>query len=477
MQEIFRQMAGEQARNAVNVSLWSRLLLFRMGTSLGFALFAFSLLLYRSHRERPVFAIWSYPFFALVALTYLGLAFWILRMLSAGRRTNWAPRTKGAIVSFDLGILLWGVAYFISTMEDNKNAGRLTDLNLVGSTVPVAAILEWLALCLWALATLLAIRPKLAARHGNVVVSVAATVFTLLALEGGLRVYLAIFPVTEGFPTYAGELWTRRYVSLNSEGFRDVEHSKVADPSVHRLLVVGDSYAYGEGIKRTEERFGEQLSGRLTRATRESWVSLNASKGGTNTLDHIEFLRKMLLYRPQLVVLLYVFNDIEYLHPVVPDLRASKYSPLGVLYSNSYLFQQIYMLFIRASAAGQADPVTVYEDDQLVSRHVADIKRFVALAEDNGARAFVVPVDPSTARPGGPRPGHRNFVRLAEQAGVPIISTLELFKGVEYTELIVNWLDRHPNERAIGIASASLGDELRRRLSESDNRGPQPYRP
>jgi len=101
-----------------------------------------------------------------------------------------------------------------------------------------------------------------------------------------------------------------------------------------------------------------------------------------------------------------------------------------------------------------------------VSRHLVDIKRFVTLATDHGASVFVVPIDASVARSGGLRPGHRNFVRLAEKTGIPLIPALEVFKGAEYGGLIVNWLDLHPNERAYRIAATRVADELRRRLPE-----------
>ena len=445
--------------------LWSRFLTLRIGTSFGFALFAFSLLFYRSHTGHSVFGIWSYPFFALVAVTYLGLASWVFRTLRPGPMSTWSAHSKRAVAPFELGVLLWGVAYLISTLDDRKNAGRITDLDFVGSIAPAASILEWLALCLWASALLLTIMPRFKDRRGGIAVSVAATVFTLLAVEGGLRVFFAIAPMTQGFPTHARELWARRYVSLNSEEFRDVEHSKAVDPSVLRLLVVGDSFAYGEGIKRTADRFGEQVTARLVEATGKPWMSMNASRGGTHTLDHIEFLRRMLPYRPRVVVLLYIFNDIDYLVRVTPDWKASRYSPVGVLYSNSQLFQQVYMLFKRVTGV-RIDDVAVYEDDKLVSRHLVDVKRFVTLATDHGASVFVVPIDASVARSGGLRPGHRNFVRLAEKAGIPLVPALDVFKGAEYSGLTVNWLDLHPNERAYRIAASRVADELRRRLSE-----------
>jgi hypothetical protein len=450
------------------LSLWRQFVVLRLGTSIGFALFALSLLPYRSYASRPVFGVWSYAFFALVAATYLGLALWVIRALRADRTAARLANPKGAVIAFDLAVLLWGMAYCLSALENSNNAGRVTDLDFFGSIPPIPSIFEWLALCLWALAVLLVIWPRLNNRHANIAVSVAATVFTLLAVEGGFRVYFAIAPMTQGFPTNASANWVRRYSSTNSLGWRDAEHSKTADPSVRRLLVVGDSFAYGDGIKRAEDRFGEQVTAQLVETTGKTWESMNASKGNSHTLDEIEFLRTMLPYQPQVVLLLYVFNDIDYLHMVTPALKMSRFSPLGVLFSNSHLVQQIYLLFIRSVGEGRIDGVAVYKDDELVSRHLVDIKRFVALARPQGARVFVVPMDVSVANSGGPRSGHRNFMQLAEKAGIPVISTLEVFKGVEYRDLIVNSYDHHPNERAYGIAAVHVAGELNRRLVESE---------
>lgn len=443
-------------------SLLSRLSDFRVGTTVGFALFALSLLAYQSYESRQVFGIWSYPFFTLVVATYLGLAFWIFRTLRVERTAARSAYSKAASISLDLAVLLWGMAYFISALENRRYAGRVTDLNFLGSIPPVPSMLEWLALCLGTLAALLAIVPKLGQRHANALISVAATVFTLLAIEGGLRAYFAIAPMTQSFPTNANEMWSRRYALVNSEGLRDAEHAKAADPSVRRLLVVGDSYAFGWGIKQQADRFGEQVTARLVESTGKAWESMNASQGDTDTLEHIKLLEKMLLYRPQLVLLLYVFNDIDYIQRVTPDWKAARISLLGVLFSNSHIFQQAYLLYKRSR--GRFDGVTVYEDDQLVTCHLADIRRFVTLAADQGAKVFVVPMDVSVARSGGPRPGHKNFLRLAEQAGIPLISALGLFQGMEHKELIVSRYDGHPNERAFRIAAAYIADELRQRL-------------
>ena len=139
----------------------------------------------------------------------------------------------------------------------------------------------------------------------------------------------------------------RRYVKLNPEGFRDAPHAPVATPGTRRLLLVGDSVAFGWGIVRSEDRLGEQLAERLRASTGQKWELLNASRPDTNTLDHIGFLERMVSYHPDVVALLYVFNDINYLEPAVDEGRlmgraseSSRFDPLRICSRTSTRFRK-----------------------------------------------------------------------------------------------------------------------------------------
>ena len=72
---------------------------------------------------------------------------------------------------------------------------------------------------------------------------------------------------------------------------------------------------------------------------------INASRPDTHTLEHIEFLRRMLQFQPEIVVLVYVFNDIDYLHSVTSrgGVAGSNFSLMRVLFLTSYLLQELYV--------------------------------------------------------------------------------------------------------------------------------------
>jgi hypothetical protein len=79
-------------------------------------------------------------------------------------------------------------------------------------------------------------------------------------------------------------------VTLNRDGFRDRDHAPEVAAGVRRLLVVGDSFAFGIGLESIEDRFGERVRDRLSVATHVPWESMNASRPDSHTRQEIEYL-------------------------------------------------------------------------------------------------------------------------------------------------------------------------------------------
>ena len=303
---------------------------------------------------------------------------------------------------------------------------------------------------------------------GLVVWSVAAL---LLLGEGVVRIARCIEPVVQGFPTYSSALWSRQYVRLNQAGFRDTHHQVSRDSGGRRLLVVGDSYAYGWGIKKVEDRFGELLALRLGERTGTEWESINASRPDTHTLDHLSFLQSMLMYKPDLIVLLYFFNDIDYLRSGAPREGVSeaptswfdRAKPLRLLFKNSFLFQELYLRFrlmsyqFSKSGENRYDP---YRDGALLERHIGDLSRFVSMGVGTGAFVVVVPFDILTVADAEARLRYRSFVERTTKAGIPILPIANAFTDHQYGQLTVNTLDPHPNEHANRLAAEAVDTQL-----------------
>lgn len=306
-------MNGDRAmEQTLNRSFATR----RIGYLIGLISFAASLPLYVSYENRPIAGRWSIPHATLMSVAWLAAAacaWWVVR--GRGQRHNASSRDNPAAGLLELAVATWGVAYLIAAIAEPDLAGRIMDLNITGSTVGVAAAMECTAMAAAAAGLFAAVWVRSSARGRDFLLVVGSVAALALVGEAAARLLAFVRPVPQGFPTYSTHLWSERFVSLNSLGFRDIAHDGIARAGTRRVLVVGDSHAFGHGIPQMRDRFSEQLAAYLSRTTGQDWEPINTSRPDTHTLEHIAFLEQGLLLSPDLVVLLYVFNDIEYLAP------------------------------------------------------------------------------------------------------------------------------------------------------------------
>lgn len=447
----------------------------RLGRTLGIIAVIAGMALYRSDTQRVVLDRWSPLFFA--ALVVMAFAAVVSAVLGSRAARAIAPRSLASRL-LDRGVLVLGAAYLAAAIDDPVQGGRLLDFNLFGSVAAPAAALEWVALVLLfaaAIAWLFGHLPRLA----NATLAVAAIGGTLLLGEGLARAWTLGTASTH--LGNASRVWTRRHVQRNTEGARDVNHALVAAPGTHRLLVVGDSYAFGWGVPRIADRFGEQLATLLS-ANGERWEAINVSEPDKQTLQEFEYLRRGLRYGPELVTLIYVFNDMDYLvgitpRPLVaeaPHGVVDRLHPLRLVYANSYLFQEIYARLLAArqrQAARAHSPFAVYDDTALVRRHLGDLARFVAVADSAGAAVAIVPVDIAPSVDAASLRRYERFVAQGTAAGLPFISIPHAFDGHPVPTITVSSLDGHPNALGHHLAAAAAAPALRRLVAARANGG------
>ncbi|MBI3252604.1 MAG: hypothetical protein HYZ52_04750 [Candidatus Omnitrophica bacterium] len=102
-------------------------------------------------------------------------------------------------------------------------------------------------------------------------------------------------------------------IRLNSRGYRDKEYSFDKLAGVYRILVLGDSVAFGDGVA-VEDAFPDQLEDLLNEAgpSGRKIEVINTGIRGYNTVQEFLLLKEEGLgYNPDLVLLCYVDNDAE----------------------------------------------------------------------------------------------------------------------------------------------------------------------
>ena len=100
-----------------------------------------------------------------------------------------------------------------------------------------------------------------------------------------------------------------RELTINSKGLRDREYPYEKPAGTSRILVLGDSFAWGYGVA-DDEIFTEILEG-ILQGTSPRWEVLNAGVSGWGTDQEYLFLvREGFKYSPNIVVLaLFNLND------------------------------------------------------------------------------------------------------------------------------------------------------------------------
>lgn len=104
-------------------------------------------------------------------------------------------------------------------------------------------------------------------------------------------------------PTSSGPLAT------NELGFRDTPHNAAAE---HKILLLGDSVAWGDGMVDLRDVFPYRLEQRLNeRAAPGTFEVINSGVPGYSTFQQADYLRSRgLELRPDLVLLQFCLNDV-----------------------------------------------------------------------------------------------------------------------------------------------------------------------
>ena len=101
-------------------------------------------------------------------------------------------------------------------------------------------------------------------------------------------------------------------LSINSKGLRDAEHPYAKPDGVKRILVLGDSFAWGYGVA-DHETFSAVLEELLANRDAPRWEVINTGVSGWSTDQQYLFLREEgMKYDPDIVLLAFCSaNDVK----------------------------------------------------------------------------------------------------------------------------------------------------------------------
>ena len=289
---------------------------------------------------------------------------------------------------------------------------------------------------------------------GNALVFLVLLGGVALAAESYLR-FVAVYTDSFGVSLPARR-WFALHTRLNSLGCRDREWTTSKPDGVRRIAFVGDSFTYGWGIERVEDRFTDLIQARFDSASPGTIEVLNVSKPGWGTGDQIQPIRDIIeLFGIDEIVLCYVPNDIEKLIPTSEEFNPTRPPDYGFFNLDAsplldYVYRRVYLPTVPTVRSYHDWLADGFANDTVWSAHVGQFRDIGAECRERGVafRAAVLPFLRTGGKKFRAELVHQRVGAALRDAGADVVDLLPVPAGAEPGTLIVNSLDAHPNEAA-----------------------------
>jgi hypothetical protein len=243
-------------------------------------------------------------------------------------------------------------------------------------------------------------------------------------------------------------------VAISSQGLRDREFSMTPPPGRTRIMMLGDSLAFGWGVEQheTSSKVLEQL---LLKSGRDVEV-INTGVGNYNTEMQVAyFLERGFRFKPQYVVLNYFINDAE---PTPRDGSnfLSRHSPAFVYFA-SRLDMALRMMGSGEKKDWKSYYAGLYEGVDGPGRVAAAIEKLAKYCRENGIKLYIAN-QPELRNPkeyAFPQVD-RMLEEIAAANKVPYIPLLPSVRDLKPETLWVTPPDPHPS----AVAHEAFGKEL-----------------
>lgn len=262
---------------------------------------------------------------------------------------------------------------------------------------------------------------------------------------------------------------------FNSQGYRDVEHAVAKPASTYRILGLGDSYLFGQGVK-FEDICLTKLGRILQKNSPHTQIEvINTGISGYNSGNERDLLEHVgLNYKPDMVIVHFVLNDVEddeklppkggikidffheYLTIVQQPDTLSRYSHLWGWSRQRYLRNVAGKRYIDYCIRNYRQDNSGF---QRCRSELLDIQR---ICNKNNIKLLVV-VFPFFYNLSNQYPFqiiHDQLQKSCAEAGIAILDLLPYFKAYNGPELWVHPVDQHPNEIAHDIAAQAISKYL-----------------
>ncbi len=332
-------------------------------------------------------------------------------------------------------------------------------------------ILMLISFSLLIFTSLRVIRSKRPDSKKKLIVTFVFSIFLLILVFSSFEAYFRYqFDESDslGF-LQVNDKWLERHVIYNNYFTRDRNFERKKKEGTVRIGVIGDSIAFGYGIKDVNNRFSNILEKKLKDAGYNVEV-YNLGKSGFDTPDEIEEYNKSFKQLNfDIIVWEYFLNDAEPKGKsngtkVLLKERA-KGKIITFLSDRSYFFDYIYW---RLAAKYEktfrelrnVDMAAYHDGDNFLS-HKKDVTDFIAQLKNENRKIVVIVFPFMYFFPNYPATDiNQKMDNIFKENGAELIDLLGDLKGKNAKDLIVSQFDYHPNESVQRLAADRLYEKI-----------------
>ncbi len=265
----------------------------------------------------------------------------------------------------------------------------------------------------------------------------------------------------EGVLSKASQIWWQKYWKpVNSLGYRDVE--PVPGAGKKQVLVIGDSFSAGHGLKHTSERFSNLLGEKLG----DGYEVRNLGVSGSDTGDEA---KRLLEYpvRPDAIVLQYFPNDIERVAQAngLKITGGKPFDDIGrftrQVVSRLYLPNFVYWQLPHAQFSTFDEFVSsAYSDSTVLRDHFADLSKIISYGDSTGAEVYAVFV-PFLFQLDKSEGYTRPVADFLREKGVKVVNVNGEIAAIPEKERIVGRNDGHAGAAVNAVIADKLYEAFR----------------
>lgn len=308
------------------------------------------------------------------------------------------------------------------------------------------------------------------------------SLWLLIALCTLLELGFAIFyDRTDSFNlSNVSQKWFRKYaepfeqilVFKSEEGVvyrNDQTFPRIIPEGQQHACFLGDSFTYGHGINRVEDRFSNWVRQRLERDHPGEWTVTNLGKPGTDLIYAAAVLKNLFddEIRVDRAIYTICLNDIESFSPAHGEYYQGHWRSGSnfFLFRDTYFFNLLYFRIEqsrRPEVQSYYDFVQEYYNGDPWVKMTGKIRAINELCRENECQLEIVifPFLHNLGRDYQFGFAHEKISDFCEQEQIPVVDLLPILQPHTQEGLVVSRFDAHPNETAHGYAAEAVYEQF-----------------